>query len=79
MSMTQHKRIPEDVNIFQSGVAGDFSVSPTAVQQVINHTTVSHRIRFHIAEVINKQVDAIWDIKDPARIGQPLTMGIYDR
>ena len=54
-------------------------VSPTAVQQIINNTTASHRIRCHIAKAINKQVDEIWDIKDTDRIGRPLTMGIYDR
>ena len=78
MTPKQIKRALEDVNISQSGVARDLKVTPTAIQKVIDNTSVSHRIRCYIAKAINKPVEEIWDIKDPVKLGRPLTTGVYD-
>lgn len=80
MTPKQIKRALDDVGISQAGLARDLNVSRSMVAMVINNKATSHRVRCHIARAIHRSVEEIWNIKkDPARIGRPLTHGLYDR
>lgn len=79
MTPKQIKQALDDVDISQAGLARDLDVSRSLIYQVIHNTATSHRVRCHIAKAINRPVDELWEIKNPARVGRPLTHGLYDR
>ena len=70
MTPKQIKRALEDAGYTQVMIANECGVSAPTVSQVIKGICSSHRIRCHIAEVINKPVDGVFKIKpNPTRTG----------
>ncbi|MCG8640591.1 MAG: hypothetical protein MI862_12700 [Desulfobacterales bacterium] len=56
----------------QVRVADECSVSQPFIHQVIYGTSTSHRVRCFIANVIDRSVEEIWDVKNnPSKVGRP--------
>jgi predicted XRE-type DNA-binding protein len=74
MTPIQIRHALEQAGYTQVDVAQECGVTQPSVNLVINNRGTSHRIRCHIASLIGRQVDEIWEIKDdPTKTGRPLS------
>lgn len=79
MTPKQIKQALDNADISQAGLARDLGVSRSLIYQVIHNSATSHRVRCHIARAVGRPVSDLWEIKkNPARVGRPMTRGLYD-
>jgi transcriptional regulator with XRE-family HTH domain len=70
MSPKQIKRSIEDAGYTQVMIAHELGVSTPTVSQVIRGLRTSHRIRCHIAQIIDMPVTNVFDVKtEPTKPG----------
>lgn len=65
-----------------AGIARELGKSSTAISLIVDGKSVSHAIRTHIAECIERPVEKIWPEtylvrKNPTKRGRPLTKGYH--
>ncbi len=78
MTPDQIKAGLQEKNITVAGIARDLNISHNAIRLVILGDSVSHKIRSHIAECLNKPVDSVFFVKpNPTKKGRPVTHGLY--
>ena len=65
-------------NITIAGIARELEKSTTAIQMVINGSSVSHKIRKHVAKCIGLDVKEVFNVKEnPTQKGRPVSKGLH--
>ncbi|WP_321495597.1 hypothetical protein [uncultured Desulfobacter sp.] len=72
MTPAQIKYELEKAGYTQVRVADEFGCTQPSVNLVIHNKGTSHDLRCFIAQIINRDVTELWDIKDnPTKVGRP--------